>query len=62
MNLLQPLLMLKGDWHGTGLGPYGPYDFSHSVEERGRWLLLLLSQQNKTGLNGLTPRIEHVSL
>ena len=49
MNLLQPLLMLKGDWHGTGLGPYGPYDFSHSVEERGRWLLLTSSvfEQNK---------------
>ena len=41
--------MLKGDWHGTGLGPFGPYDFSHSVEERGRWLLLTSSvfEQNK---------------
>ena len=35
MNALKPLLMLKGDWHGTGLGPYGPYDFDHSVEARG---------------------------
>ena len=40
MDAMKPLLMLKGNWHGTGLGPYGPYDFDHSVEARGRWLLL----------------------
>ena len=43
MNPLQPLLKLKGDWHGTGLGPYGPYDFEQNVSVRGRWMLLTSS-------------------
>jgi hypothetical protein len=36
---LAPLLFLVGTWHGTGSGPYGPYDFETIVQRRGRWLL-----------------------
>jgi hypothetical protein len=37
---LEPLMILKGNWLGTGQSPQGPYELDAIVEERGRWLLL----------------------
>jgi len=55
-QLLEPLMMLVGSWHGEGKGPYGPYEFESEVEVRGRWLLLTM-----TVFEPKTDKISYVS-